>query len=300
MKNSEIVSLIKEAVSGDYIAYSEADRLALELALTSALPYAQVIRQTLGGEARASLAVRVSADPRSEWNHGIFQNSRNAIFSISNGKIETIAGDRSWFGMRKSVVKDMQDAATKILKFDPRKKVGVTAGLTEAAEEGDGETIFKQAAAAAKAQSGYSTFTSAEKRNAIDTQFFKLIKGKKNEKALKAWASKTHGIEESINEGKESTQPISLNEDLGAISQLLVGLGSGAYIVIDAIKNSLGIETAKQVQRDYELQALKDTANKRKGVTPEQKAAAKAALKKYVDTDARWNQVMQTYNKLAK
>lgn len=117
---------LNEAVYGSapnqpYIAYSESDRVTLENSLKQAFPWVEVIRQTLGGEARASLAVRVSADSKESWNRGIFQNSRYCIFDLSNGKLEALSLDRSWAGMRKTAVGSPALAAQKIIEWAKRK-----------------------------------------------------------------------------------------------------------------------------------------------------------------------------------
>lgn len=108
------------ATYGPYTAYSEADRAKLQAELQKAFPYANVTRSTLGGENRASLLITVSADKRETWSHGILENSRYAKFHLSNRKVECISRNRRyWLAARKSTVRDVNHAATKIIAWSP-------------------------------------------------------------------------------------------------------------------------------------------------------------------------------------
>jgi hypothetical protein len=60
--------------------------------LLGMFPWVHVDRSTLGGEARASLFIKVSLDPKETWQGGIVENSRWALFGVQGGKLYMIAG----------------------------------------------------------------------------------------------------------------------------------------------------------------------------------------------------------------
>lgn len=135
MKTNEVVQIILEASGGydpynPHTAYSEADRAKLQSELQTAFPFVNVNRSTLGGENKASLLVTVSMDKREKWPNNILENSRYAKFHLSNRKLECISGGRvsqGWAKLRKSVVRDADHAATKIIAW----ATGLNTGLNE-------------------------------------------------------------------------------------------------------------------------------------------------------------------------
>ena len=74
------------AVAIPFVA-TAADVETVAEALKDVFPWIHVDRSTLGGEARASLFVKVSLDPKETWENGILQNSRWALFAIQAGKL---------------------------------------------------------------------------------------------------------------------------------------------------------------------------------------------------------------------
>ena len=79
-------------------------------------PYVHTEVSTLGGVARASAMLTVSADPKSKWANGILQNSRYAMFRIDrDGTIENFHGRLKH--MRRIKVKTLPEAVTKINRY---------------------------------------------------------------------------------------------------------------------------------------------------------------------------------------
>lgn len=69
----------------------------------------------LGGN--KSYFVHLSLDKKEDWVNNIFHNSRYAIFSISNGKVELISKGLNMPKFRKSNIKSEQNLAEKIVNY---------------------------------------------------------------------------------------------------------------------------------------------------------------------------------------
>ncbi len=145
MKTNEVVQIILEASGGydpynPHTAYSEADRAKLQSELQTAFPFVNVNRSTLGGENKASLLVTVSMDKREKWPNNILENSRYAKFHLSDRKLECISGGRvsqGWAKLRKSVVRDADHAATKIIAW----ATGLNTGLKEGTDKAEKKKV---------------------------------------------------------------------------------------------------------------------------------------------------------------
>jgi len=78
-------------------------------------PFVQASVSTLGGQHRPTVMLKVSLEPKNEWQNGIYQNSNYSQFQITHdGNIEQFS---SW-GMskkfRKAKFKTIDDALKKI------------------------------------------------------------------------------------------------------------------------------------------------------------------------------------------
>lgn len=79
------------------------------------IKWLQVVRSILAGH--ESLFVRISLDPKDSWANGIFQNSRYAIFSVSDSKVELISKSYELPKFRKVKIKNDEDVALKIMRW---------------------------------------------------------------------------------------------------------------------------------------------------------------------------------------
>jgi hypothetical protein len=79
------------AVAAPFVATAQ-DATVVSENLQGVFPWIHVDRSTLGGEARASLFIKVSLDPKETWQGGIVENSRWALFGVQGGKLYMIAG----------------------------------------------------------------------------------------------------------------------------------------------------------------------------------------------------------------
>lgn len=75
----------------------------------------KVSESSLGGH--TSLFVHLSLDYKDEWVNGIFHNSRYAIFSLADDKVELISKGLGMPKFRKSKADDVVKAAEKIVKY---------------------------------------------------------------------------------------------------------------------------------------------------------------------------------------
>ena len=85
----------------------------------SEVKYMQMEYSTLGGEDRASIFIKVSLDERSEWNYGIYHNSRYAIFHLTGDKLSMPAKHHTMPKFRKATIKNqnLMNVAERIVKY---------------------------------------------------------------------------------------------------------------------------------------------------------------------------------------
>jgi hypothetical protein len=105
----------KEVLNADN-AELFAERLRKELNA----PEKSVTVSTLGGAHRPSVMIRLSLDPKSEWEGGIYQNSRWIIFSIHypGNKLELVGKSHTIKQkFRKATIKNVDGAIQKINKY---------------------------------------------------------------------------------------------------------------------------------------------------------------------------------------
>lgn len=97
----------------------DADALARHVSsVLGEIPYKDVSASTLGGLARTSIIIRVSLDPRSKWNNGIYHNSRYAMFHLSpDGTLELFSRRFDLPKMRKTKAKSIPDAVKKMKDY---------------------------------------------------------------------------------------------------------------------------------------------------------------------------------------
>ena len=83
-------------------------------------PYMRGHISTLGGVTRLSMQLTVSLDEKTTWKNHILENSRYAKLSISNeGMLQVISSDRM-IKLRKSKVKSIYNAITKLHMWGER------------------------------------------------------------------------------------------------------------------------------------------------------------------------------------
>lgn len=89
------------------------------------IPYKDVRASDLGGLERMSIIIRLSMDPRSKWNNGIYHNSRYAMFHLSrDGTLEMFSRRYDLPKMRKTRVSTLPHAMVKIKEYLKKAKEG--------------------------------------------------------------------------------------------------------------------------------------------------------------------------------
>ena len=80
-------------------------------------PYVHVEESSLGGS--TSKFIKISLDPREDWNNGICHNSRYAIFCRDCfGKMELVSKHFNMPKFRKCKVKSDADIISKLIKYN--------------------------------------------------------------------------------------------------------------------------------------------------------------------------------------
>lgn len=79
------------------------------------IPYLKVSDSNLGPT--TSYFIHLSLDNKEEWSNNIFHNSRYAIFSVQNNKLELISKGLGMPKFRKSKADNELKAAEKIVKY---------------------------------------------------------------------------------------------------------------------------------------------------------------------------------------
>lgn len=87
----------------------------METKLNQIFPYVYIDESSLGGS--TSTFIKISLDPKEDWNNKIYHNSRYAIFCVSGGKLELISKYFEMPKFRKSVVKSDDDIVAKLIKY---------------------------------------------------------------------------------------------------------------------------------------------------------------------------------------
>ncbi len=87
-------------------------------ATKSVIRWASITFSDLGGPERASLIVKATYDWEFQWQNGIFQNSRYAMFRLGHdGSIELFSSGSGMPRFRKQKVNSLADAAKKIVNY---------------------------------------------------------------------------------------------------------------------------------------------------------------------------------------
>ena len=79
------------------------------------ITYVKVSKESLGGH--TSTFVHLSLDDKETWVNNIFHNSKYAIFSIADGKVELLSKGLGMPKFRKCNAKDEANVAEKIVKY---------------------------------------------------------------------------------------------------------------------------------------------------------------------------------------
>ena len=79
------------------------------------ISYVNVSKESLGGH--TSVFVHLSLDNKETWAYNIFHNSRYAIFSIADGKVELLSKGLGMPKFRKCNAKNEENVAEKIVKY---------------------------------------------------------------------------------------------------------------------------------------------------------------------------------------
>lgn len=107
----------KEKLTGKRNPALVADDAETARALIQA-PYVGAQYSRLGGAGRESVLIVVSLDPKDTWANGILENSRYTRFHLgSDGVLEQFTRSRGLTTFRKTRVKDIREAVSKINKY---------------------------------------------------------------------------------------------------------------------------------------------------------------------------------------
>ena len=77
-------------------------------------PYVNISNGALGGY--DSIYIKLSLDPKEEWDHGYIQNSRMLLFSVIDNKIENITAPREFKTFRATKLKNGYKDIAGVLK----------------------------------------------------------------------------------------------------------------------------------------------------------------------------------------
>jgi hypothetical protein len=83
--------------------------------LNNLFPYIEVDESSLGES--TSKFIKISLDAKEDWSHGIYHNSRYAIFCTRDGKMELISKHFNMPKFRKCNVKSGFDVVNKLIKY---------------------------------------------------------------------------------------------------------------------------------------------------------------------------------------
>ena len=107
--------LLVDLLTENILDLNAAQELAHKIDQEVDAPFVQSQVSTLGGQHRPSVMVKISLDPKSEWQNGIYQNSRYSQFHVTYDGVIT---QFSYYGLskkfRKTRFKTAEDAVKKI------------------------------------------------------------------------------------------------------------------------------------------------------------------------------------------
>lgn len=95
--------------------FSNLSQKVSDLDVNQTIKHFKFSTSSLGGH--TSHFVHLSLDSKDNWTNNIFHNSRYAIFSISDGKVELISKHYNMPKFRKCNAKSEQNVAEKILNY---------------------------------------------------------------------------------------------------------------------------------------------------------------------------------------
>ena len=116
---SSLISVAEAALEvmreGSVLDIKDADKWGKEIQNGIDAPWANVEKSTLGGDENVALMIKISLDPKEDWNNKIYQNSRFAMIRLgANGEMEMFASHRNLKNMRKTKFKSPKDVISKI------------------------------------------------------------------------------------------------------------------------------------------------------------------------------------------
>ena len=116
---SSLISVAEAALEvmreGSVLDIKDADKWGKEIQDGIDAPWAGVEKSTLGGDENVALMIKISLDPKEDWNNKIYQNSRFAMIRLgANGEMEMFASHRNLKNMRKTKFKSPKDVISKI------------------------------------------------------------------------------------------------------------------------------------------------------------------------------------------
>ena len=116
---SSLISVAEAALEvmreGSVLDIKDADKWGKEIQNGIDAPWANVEKSTLGGDENVALMIKISLDPKEDWNNKIYQNSRFAMNRLgANGEMEMFASHRNLKNMRKTKFKSPKDVISKI------------------------------------------------------------------------------------------------------------------------------------------------------------------------------------------
>lgn len=108
---------IHEEIENQTVLFTleEAPRITEQLQ-TLPVPWIKTIIDTLGGKERPRIILKLSFDPKEEWSHGIFQNSKHTLISIrNNGVVANFSGSAP--RLRKFTAKSINNLMQKLNQY---------------------------------------------------------------------------------------------------------------------------------------------------------------------------------------
>jgi hypothetical protein len=107
-----------QKVPAPFTAPGTVEALRGALAAVPGVKFVTVSRDTLGGEYRASLFVRLSLDARDDWRNGIYNNSRHLALTIhANGNTEALLRCHTSAKFRAGKSKDHAHIVARVAKW---------------------------------------------------------------------------------------------------------------------------------------------------------------------------------------
>jgi len=118
--SNELIKIAKSIIAFEPIFnVDDATEIVHKIESQIKAPYVYAEMSTLGGKNRASVIIKISLDPKSEWENNIFHNSRYFMIHLHiDGVMEQFTKSYTiQKKLRKSRVKSIDDAIKRLNKY---------------------------------------------------------------------------------------------------------------------------------------------------------------------------------------